>query len=403
MAAASYIKDNDESTPTYLASATGSERALGLRPSPSTPLADLQDQYLFQSQRIKLDLGARIWPVSTPCFGYKDTVEGVVSLTTLDHVKSVVVKVEATVEAFFTERGVPGGHTEIVLFQRSIQLYTNSPNSSGVALSYPFSIKFPTSCDEGTNPLPPSFVYSFPGVSAEVRYRVRVDMSRSGLRRRESLVVPILYLPRSCTPANNESLPPYSNRFGQSFEAQGMEELPLVPRVQNGSKRNESPSSDIQAKIALPSSLLVASGDRIPLIITIHSQSQALAALYTDISLQFVKFIIIKSPQKKSFREEVLALGEMHNEVELENGTRILRGELGGGVHGAELSWSATGVIEVKHAIRIALKPPASKASLSTNLPIFERTIPIEVMTHRHTPKVDTALPALGLIGINTQ
>ncbi|KAH7338377.1 hypothetical protein B0J17DRAFT_706724 [Rhizoctonia solani] len=401
MTASRHTTDNSDSAPTYLASTTDCERTLGLQPLSSTPLAGLHDQYVFQSQRIKLDLGPRIWPVNTPCFGYKDTVEGVVSVTTLEHVKSIVVKVEATVEAFFTERGVPGGHTEAALFQRSITLYNNS-SSSSEALSYPFSIKFPTSCDESTNPLPPSFVHSFPGVSAEVRYRVRVDMSRSGLRRRESLVVPILYLPRSCTPPNHESLPPYSNQLGQSFEAQGMEELPLVPKTQSGGKRNESSSTDIQAKIVLPSSLLIASGDRLPFIITIHSQSQALAALYTDILLQFVKFTIIKSPQKNSFREEVLALGEVHNEEELENGARVLRGEIGSGVHGAELSWSAAGVIEVKHAIRVALKLPPSKATLSTNLPTFERTIPVEVMTHGHTSKVHTALPALGLIGIGT-
>ncbi|KAH7338381.1 hypothetical protein B0J17DRAFT_718036 [Rhizoctonia solani] len=38
--------------------------------------------------------------------------------------------------------------------------------------------------------------------------------------------------------------------------------------------------------------------------------------------------------------------------------------------------------------------PPTTVAQ-STNLPTFERMIPVEVMTHRYTPEIDTALPAL--------
>lgn len=93
---------------------------------------------------------------------------------------------------------------------------------------------------------------------------------------------------------------------------------------------------------------MVASGDRIPFIITINSHSQALAALFTDISPQLVKVTAVKSPQRTSRKEEVLAYGEVFDSEEPGNGVRVLHGELGKGVPRAELSWSAAGAIEVR-------------------------------------------------------
>jgi hypothetical protein len=83
------------------------------------------------------------------------------------------------------ERGVLAGHIESTLFQRTVTVYTNHPSPSNPSSSYPFSITLPATCDKSPSPLPPSFVSYLPGVSAEIRYRIRVDMSRSGLRRRE--------------------------------------------------------------------------------------------------------------------------------------------------------------------------------------------------------------------------
>ncbi|KEP54848.1 hypothetical protein V565_012260 [Rhizoctonia solani 123E] len=199
MAAPSY-SDSGYSAPTsppYSASVTDGERILELRPSLSTLPINLPDQYVFQSQRIKLDLGPRIWPTRTPCFGYTSTVDGTVSVTTLDHVKRLTVTVEAVVKSSFMERGLLAGHVECTVFQRMVTLYTNSPRSSEVALHYPFSINLPTTCDKDASPLPPSFVCYLPGVSAEIRYRIRIDMLRSGLRRRERQVIVSSRLPRS--------------------------------------------------------------------------------------------------------------------------------------------------------------------------------------------------------------
>ncbi|CAE6446712.1 unnamed protein product [Rhizoctonia solani] len=360
--AAPECTNRSDSAPVYSALAADGERILELQSSQPVPSANLPDQGL---------------------------IEGVVSVTTLEYVKSVAVKVEATVKAFFMERGVPGRHTEAVLFQRSVILYQNDSGSSATTLEYPFSITLPESCDKSTILLPPSYTSSIPGVSAEVRYHIHVDMSRSGLERRDSLVVPILYLPRSYTPPNTQSLPLYGDQIS------------LSSVVQEG-QSDAPPSTDIQAKVALPSSLVVASGDRIPFTITIYSQSQALAALYTEMVLQLVKVTRIKALQKTICKEEILASGETHAPDDLGNGLRILRGEVGTGLPGAELAWSAAEAIGVLYLIRLSIKPPSSAVALSTNLPTFEHMVPVVIMTHRYNPDVDTSLPALGIIGINS-
>lgn len=94
MAAPSYTDSlHDYSAPTYSPSATDGERILELRPSLSSLPVDLPDMYVFQSRRIKLDLGSRIWPTRTPCYGHTGVVQGTVFATTLEHVKRITVVV----------------------------------------------------------------------------------------------------------------------------------------------------------------------------------------------------------------------------------------------------------------------------------------------------------------------
>ncbi|KAF8677680.1 hypothetical protein RHS04_05997 [Rhizoctonia solani] len=352
MAAPCYT-DSGYSAPTsppYSASVTDGERIVELRPSLSSLPNDLPDHYMFQSQRIKLDLGARIWPTRTPCFGRTGVIEGTVSVTTLDHIKRLTIMVEAIVKSSFMERGILIGHIESTLFQRSVTLYTSTPPTVNI-LHYPFSINLPETCDKSTNLLPPSFICYLPGVSAEVRYRIRVDMPRSGLRRRESLTVPVLYLPRSYAPLTPRAIPLFDDQVHLS-DAQGMKELHLAPKPIGSSKKSSKPqaltTAEVQAKISLPSPLIISSGDRIPFVITIYSPSQALAALYTDISLQLVKVTRIKAYEKISLKELVLAAGEVYESEERGDGVQILRGELGNGTPGTELSWSAGEAVEVK-------------------------------------------------------
>ncbi|KAG9108945.1 hypothetical protein FRC07_008392 [Ceratobasidium sp. 392] len=405
MAAPSYTTSGQSTiaSPPYSPSVTDGERILELRASMSTLPANLPDQYVFQSQRIKLDLGARTWPTCTPCYGYTGTVQGTVSVTSLDHVKRVKVTLECIAKASFMERGVLAGHIENTILRRSINLYTNNLPSSTSATSYPFSLELPMAGDNAENPLPPSFVQFLPGVSAEIRYRIRVDMSRSGLRRRESLVVPILYLPRAYTPPRVQpSL--FGRRNSLIPEDETLKELYLTPKSMiskpSTKSKQPAPSVDVQAKIALPCPLVVASGDRIPFVLTVQSESPAVAALYTNVTLQLIKHIMIKAYEKASFKETIISAGEVYDVEQRGDGLQILRGELGNGAPGRELSWTAGGLVEMKHILRLSIKPPPCNTALSSNIPMFEGTIPVRIMTHRYSPDMDASTPALSMIGI---
>ncbi|QRV88587.1 hypothetical protein RhiJN_16605 [Ceratobasidium sp. AG-Ba] len=310
MAAPSYA-NSSHSTPTsppYSPSVTDGERILELRSSLSNLPVNLPDVYLFQSERIKLDLGSRIWPTSTPCYGYTSAVEGNISVASLEHVKRLKVTLEGLAKASFMERGVLAGHVESTLFKRSL------------------------------------------------------------------------------TP-----------------ECDTLKELHLTPKPAGRppSKDQPSPRTDVEAKIALPCPLVVASGDRIPFVLTIQSQSPALAALYTNVTLQLVKQLRIKAYEKMSYKETVISSGEVYDAEQIGDGAQILRGELGNGVPGRESSWTAAGVLEVKYLLRLSIKPPPCTTVLALNVPIFEGTLPVRIVTHQSSPEMDMSMPALGMIGVD--
>ncbi|CAE6536625.1 unnamed protein product [Rhizoctonia solani] len=252
---------------------------------------------------------------------------------------------------------------------------------------------------------PTSPPYSASVTDGERILELRPSLSTLPIDLPDHLVVPILYLPRSQTPPTPRNIPLFSDQASLLSGGQGMQELHLAPKSitspKKASKLKALSNTDVQAKIALPSPLVTASGDRIPFVITIYSQSQALAALYTDISLQLVKVTRIKAYEKTSLKEVVLAAGEVYDSEELGNGVQVLHGELGNGLPGAELSWSAGGVVEVRHVIRLSIKPPPCTATFSANLPMFEGMVAVEIATDRYSPEFDMAVPALGMIGIN--
>ncbi|KAB5593917.1 hypothetical protein CTheo_2643 [Ceratobasidium theobromae] len=403
MAAPSYTDSEHTSPapPPYPVASTHGGRTPSLPPS-----GDLPDSYIFRSQRIQLDLGRRVWPVRAPCYGYTDQIGGSVSVTTLEHVKRIDVTVEGIVEALFTERGATVGFERNALFRRLVTLYTQSRPGPGTttpipnrSYNYPFSITFPATCDNDTTRLPPSFT----SLHGEVRYCIRVEMIRWGLRRRErrvcmTLVVPILYFPRSYTPVSHAQ--PTLNH--ETFMLLGdVKDIHLVPRPLSKceGKCKAHMSADVQAKIMLPLPLVTTSGDHVPFTITIDSQSSALVALYTDITIQHVKIRETKAHERSYVRETLLSYSRVHDAKQMGGGVQVLFGELLiGGVPGAEFSWSARGIMQVRHVIKVSVRPPAG---LSTNLSVFEAAIPIVVVSHRrpsrHNLEADVAAPALEL------
>ncbi|KAG8727343.1 hypothetical protein FRC11_013451, partial [Ceratobasidium sp. 423] len=313
--------------------------------------------------------------------------------------------VEGSVEVSFTERGVLIGHSERILVQRSFTAYTNDPSASDTTPAFPFSITLPPTCDTSATALPPSTTYQPPGFSMEIEYHVRVDMSRSGLRRADSLTIPIMYLPRTYAPhlssqqLANDRLPSYN---------EDIQTLHPLTRVTSPSATLAC--SDVSAHVTLPSPLKFASGNRIPFVIMIRSGSPATTALYTDVIFQIIKRTTARWQTKLFSREKVISTGAIHNIVE-QGGVRLVHGELGTGVRGAEMSWSADEVVQVKvnvsyhifyemlnwlaqYTARLTISAPV----VATKLPTLKTDIPIEIFTHSYTGDDDITSPALELV-----
>ncbi|KAG9124451.1 hypothetical protein FRC07_011595, partial [Ceratobasidium sp. 392] len=353
--------------------------------------------YTFESQRIKLDLGSRIWPTSTPCYGYAGKIAGTIHLSRLDHVKHVSVTLEAIAKVSFTERGSQTYGLEKTLF-RTATMHSAVSSTATSTADYPFSLAFPTSQDNTSDALPPSHVQYSANNTTEVRYRIHVDVIRSGLRRRESLIVPILYLPRSYTPSITREVR-FNSKAGLLLE-DNLKELHLAPKflIKSAHKDKSSPKTDVEAKIALPSPLAVVSGDRIPFVLTIQSESPALTALYNNVVLQLIKVVKIKAYEKTSAKETIISSGEVYDVDQCNDGIQVLRGELCSGPPETESSWSAAGLIENKHILRLSIKPPSATSVLSSNLPIFEGSIAIKVTSNRYDLNLDMTRPLLSLI-----
>ncbi|KAG9080617.1 hypothetical protein FRC06_006339 [Ceratobasidium sp. 370] len=192
---------------------------------------------------------------------------------------------------------------------------------------------------------------------------------------------------------------PFGNKAGLVPE-DNFKELHLAPKflTKHASKVKLSPKIDVEVKVALPSPLVVASGDRIPFVLTIRSESPAIAAFYTNITFQLVKIVKVKAYEKTSAKETVISSGEVYD-VDQHNGDmQVLRGQLGSGPPEAELSWSAAGLVETRHVLRLSVKPPSSTSVLLSNLPVFEGSIIVQVMSNRHDPNADVTRPLLRLI-----
>ncbi|KAG8732427.1 hypothetical protein FRC10_000921, partial [Ceratobasidium sp. 414] len=142
---------------------------------------------------------------------------------------------------------------------------------------------------------------------------------------------------------------PFGNK-ASLFPKDNLKELHLALKflTKHASKAKPSHKTDIEARVSLPAPLVVASGDMIPFILTIHSESPALVALYTNVILQLVKVVKIKAYEKTSVTEMVISSGEVYNVDHISNSMQVLHGQLGSSLPEAESSWLATGLVETR-------------------------------------------------------
>ena len=98
-----------------------------------------------------------------------------------------------TVVNAVTDRGLTVAQTEKVVVSQTLNLFPSASASSeqvGPSKSrYRFSLPIPSYVQGGTEELPPSFIAYHPRYSSQVKYVIKVDMHKKGLRIHERYVL----------------------------------------------------------------------------------------------------------------------------------------------------------------------------------------------------------------------
>ena len=248
---------------------------------------------------------------------------------------------------------------------------------------FSFSFPLPSHIRSTTTPLPPSYATVMPGLAAECRYTVRVDMYRKGLRRHETYVsyqsrcvhwvlicsfsikAAILYLPRSTPPA--PSIPrnpsPHSSPVdGTKIKWKMIEVSPESPSTGKAGGRILLPSGTVDPKyiikFTLPEPLVYASASTIPFTLTLRADSPVVPRIFTDLDVYLIKQTVVFSGAYYGVRDGIIGTAELHEvddeppecteEGEEAVGWKVFRGSVTSKREGGETSWEVPGVINMK-------------------------------------------------------
>jgi len=271
------------------------------------------------------------------------------------------------------------------------------PNPLPSGTRFPFSFPLPTCMRTTTAPLPPSYATVMPGLAAECRYTIRVDMYRKGLRRHETFVsshsrslflilirsfsikAVILYLPRTTPPApsilRNPSPPNSPIDEADKIKWKTMEMSPVSSSANKGDVPISSPSETVDPKyiikFTLPEPLVYASASTIPFTLTLRADSPVVPRLFTALDVYIIKQTVLFSGMYYGVRDGIIGTAELHQvndeppEITAEGegsvGRKVFRGSVTSVREGGETSWEVPGVIKMKVCCYIPLYHPSSK------------------------------------------
>ncbi|KAL5529317.1 hypothetical protein ACEPAG_5302 [Sanghuangporus baumii] len=364
------------------------------------------ENYTYRSKHITVNLGPKIWGTSIPIYGNNASVDGILSLSgDLRGVTAMYIKLEGTVTNTYTERGLITGSSSVDVLETCSSFATLAPNEWSEGR--PFSITFPVTVVGKYNPLPPSAIMYHPGVTCAVRYRLKVKIFRKGLRRNESIKIPLLYLPRTFAKgpllSHNPNIPNDNPNQRMSCNySQGLHSVPL-----RGSSKRLSIDNAPSIVLTLPSTLSFACYDSIPLSLSVHpAQNAAIVKLLLSAAkIQLVKRsrTWLNGGRSHSKHESLLAVAEVVGADEGQTNADIVSYELRTVRPAAQKSWAVDGVAEQQYYIRATINPPPA---MEAHLPTYECEQLVEITTdafessEREVVELGgTPTPAIGTLG----
>ncbi|KAF8608835.1 hypothetical protein BDV93DRAFT_518883 [Ceratobasidium sp. AG-I] len=395
------LVSNSASAPEYTPHASPTERVLSRTESSNARASNgaaaggsgrpLPDEYVKKSSKLVLDMGRRVWASRVPVYGANASVSGKVLVKKSDHALDLCVTLEGTCITTLIERGMPVAQKHHILMSETVKLWSKESGDAPQP-SYDFEFTLPTYAQGSTQALPPSSYYAFLARGyLEVKYTLRVDMTRARFHRHEMVLTPIHYLPRSHSPPPTDLLgaelgftPPTDTDFWRTIEL-----TPTVPQINRRYPVSLKVSGLISAEFALLKSQIYTATTPIPFRLTLRASSPALALL-PNVSVHLIKkwILTVKDFNVRVAREVVLGSGEIWRVEEGEEGSeceRVVSGCVVGGKPGAEASWGVEGVFQAEYLIRVQVKAPEDMRSLGATLPTFFHQEVVRMTTHEYT------------------
>ncbi|KAH9030679.1 hypothetical protein EDB85DRAFT_1962607 [Lactarius pseudohatsudake] len=380
-------------SPPYSPEALGSERVLeasSLAPW-SAGNADLHsssaDSFLYESSLVSVNLGRRVWGLRQPVYGHNDVVQGAVKLREkCTHVYRLEVSLLGRVEVTTSDRGMLSSVIDHNIVSSNVVLsFPPRGESSPTEEWLPFSVPFPSFVKGGTSPLPPSYSAWSPAFSAEIRYCVKVDVFRKGLRRHELRFFPVMYLPKTWP---SHPVPRRYSAFDLPSGLSTYKTVTLYPVwPDNARPVAKAKAATPTVQLCFPSGVTYPSGHSIPLRLTLHSRdAPALARLLIrGVEVQLVRRMIAwtKCDPVVGGRDATISKGSLTETDTSQEGLAVAYFDLTLGEAGKEQSWGVTNILEMVYLIRVSIRRPEGA---------FNNFVP----TYEHVSRVHVASEAWG-------
>ncbi|KII91132.1 hypothetical protein PLICRDRAFT_496148 [Plicaturopsis crispa FD-325 SS-3] len=386
-----YVNPNfdEESTasPTYSPHPVCSERVLHSLPSSHlhrVGSGSADPDFVFRTEHMEVNLGPRAFSTHKPAFGWRGIVLGHAKFSGYEkNVVRVTVALKGEITTTVTARGTVASSSRRRLLSQTITLYSQSSESSEWGGDHTFAIPFSA---EETMELPPSYDAIVPATTCDVSYSLRVEMTRKGLRRHETINIPILYLPKS-RPSHPPllAMPPLP-----ALASAHIPPFPIDSRIKTVEISALWPTSsqptDTSAvlHLSLPSPACFTSGDPIPLLVSLVTQGDATLAgvLMPTLRVTLLKRTRVWCPGERTVlrsRDVPIASVDTWTSQESADGcVSRIKCKLQAGCVGHESSWGVEGTIDIQYFIRVVLGPLGSVAD---NVPSFRHEEPVKITT----------------------
>lgn len=353
----------------------------------------IEPDYVYKADHMEVNVGSRVWGLRNPTYGLQGHIEGFVKLLGEQaHVTCVGARLQGDIIIRTSNFGQVSGQESVRFLRKSITLYSSNRQkefSTPWDKEHRFSFELPTHVviNDQITLLPASFTSYLPATYCEISYVLKVDMTRKGFRRHETIRIPISYLPKSRPshpsimdlpwPPGNSAVSPFHGDDSVRTEALS-EYWPLKNSLAKESNRSKSQS----IYLSLPSATCFASGEHIPFVLSlVFPDEPALPALLTpDVQMELIKRTRITrcGGLETAMREITVGRADIRSIKETVAGVTHLRGVIQAGKPGRENSWNVYAMADVQYIVRTTIHPPKS---MLCNLPSWKVEIEVQLTT----------------------